>query len=145
MKKHKTYLEIFYTKCRQSNLNITPQRLAIYKAVMRSDNHPSPDMVLNAVKSDFPMMSFSTVYKTLETFEQKGIISKVTTLHDTLRYDHLTKQHHHIICTRCHKVSDLENKDLDMITVPPKITRNNTLISFSVHFNVLCANCKNKK
>lgn len=138
-------LEKFYDRCRQARLNVTPQRLAVYKALIRKDNHPNPDTIYKYVKSDFPMISFATVYKTLETFEQKGIISKVTTLHNTLRYDPLTNRHHHIICTKCKKIIDLESYELDSLSIPSQVTDDNILINYSVHFNVICAECKKKE
>jgi Fur family peroxide stress response transcriptional regulator len=144
MREQEKYINNFYKRCRQCGLSITPQRLAIYKALLSSDNHPSPETVYKLVKSDFPMISFATVYKTLETFEQKNIISKVTTLHNTLRYDPIIHQHHHIICTKCQKVIDLQNEQLDSISIPSQVTKDNVLIDFSVHFNVICSECKNK-
>jgi len=141
----KVSLNNFYEKCKQAGLNVTPQRLAIYRALMGDVNHPSPDTIFKRVKVDFPMISFATVYKTLETFEQKGIISKVTTLHNTLRYDPLTKRHHHIICTKCKKIIDIESDELDSLPIPPQVTKGNVFVDFSVHFNVICAECQNKQ
>ena len=135
----------FFEKCRQSGLSVTPQRLAVYKALVGNDNHPSPDMIHKSVKPDFPTISFATVYKILETFEKKGIISKVTTLHNTLRYDPLTERHHHIICVKCKRIFDLKSKDLDALPIPVKVKKGNRLIDFSVHFNVICNDCMNSE
>jgi len=143
--KRKQLLEKFYNKCKQERLSVTPQRLAIYHALIDSEDHPSPDTIFKRVKSDFPMISFATVYKTLETFESKGIISKVTALHKTLRYDSLTTQHHHIVCIKCKKIIDLKNEELDSVAVPSQVTNDNILVDYSIHFNVICAECKNKK
>ena len=135
----------FFEKCRQSGLSVTPQRLAVYKALISDDNHPSPDMIHKSVKPDFPTISFATVYKILETFEKKGIISKVTTLHNTLRYDPLIERHHHIICVKCKRIIDLKSKDLDALPIPVKVKKGNRLIDFSVHFNVICNDCMNSE
>ena len=138
-------LNDFYKKCRQVRLSVTPQRLAIYNCLIGSNDHPSPEMIFKRIKSDFPTISFATVYKTLETFESKNIISKVTNLHNTLRYDPLTKRHHHIICKRCHKVIDLSSVELNSLPIPSQVTDGNVLIDFSVHFDVICAECKEKE
>jgi len=69
-------IDQFFEKCRQADLSVTPQRLAVYKALVSDENHPSPDMIYKSVLPDFPTISFATVYKILETFEQKSIISK---------------------------------------------------------------------
>jgi len=131
----------FFDKCRKAGLNVTPQRLAVYKALLELDNHSSPDDIYHHIKKNFPTISFATVYKILETLEAKKIISKVTMLHNTLRYDPMTKRHHHAICIKCKQIMDIENKDLDSIKVPANVIKGNRLVNFSVHFNVVCSAC----
>ena len=134
----------FFEKCHLAKLSVTPQRLAVYKALVSDENHPSPDMIYQSVLPDFPTISFATVYKILETFEQNGIISKVTSLHNTLRYDPLKERHHHIICVKCKRIIDLKSKELDELPIPTEVKKGNQLIDFSVHFNVICSECRNK-
>ena len=138
------YIDDFYIKCRQAKLSVTPQRLAVYKALLDTDNHPSPEAIFQQIKQDFPMISFATVYKTLETFEQNRIISKVTTLHNKLRFDPLTERHHHMICVKCKKIIDLQSDELDQLSIPSQVTDENTLLDYSVHFNVICSDCRDK-
>jgi Fur family peroxide stress response transcriptional regulator len=138
-------IDQFFEKCRQADLSVTPQRLAVYKALVSDDNHPSPDMIYKSVLPDFPTISFATVYKILETFEQKGIISKVTSLHNTLRYDPLIEHHHHIICVNCKKIVDINSKELNDIPIPAEVKKGNRLINYSVHFNVICSDCRSEK
>lgn len=132
----------FYQLCHDRGLSVTPQRLAIYRSLIGSEDHPGPELVYQRIKDEFPMISLATVYKTLETFEQKGIISRVTQLHNTVRYDPLTKRHHHVICARCKKIIDLVSSELDAIAIPTRVTEDNILLDFSVHFNVICAECR---
>jgi len=138
------YIENFLHRCREIGLNITPQRMAIYKALLNDDSHPNPEAIYQSITPEYPTISMATVYKTLETFARYGIISMVTTLHNTVRYDPITKRHHHIVCVRCKKVIDLLDQDLDSIKIPNKIKKNNQLINYSVHFNVICPECKGK-
>lgn len=90
------------------------------------------------------MLSFSTVYKALETFEEHGIISKVTSLHSKLRYDPGKSRHHHMICTKCGKILDIESEELDALSIPDTVTGNNVFIGYSVHFEVICSDCQKK-
>ena len=135
----------FFEKCHRDDLNVTPQRLAIYKALISKDIHPSPDMIYKSVRPEFPTISFATVYKILETFEQKGIVSKVTSLHNTLRYDPLVEHHHHIICVKCKKIFDVKSKELDELPIPDEVKKGNRVLDSSVHFNVICSDCQRKK
>ena len=106
-------IEVFIGKCRGVGLNVTPQRLSVFKAMMNDKSHPNPETIYKRIKEENPTISFATVYKTLETFEQKGIIKLVTPLHNTVRYDSMLQQHHHIVCVQCKKVIDLEDEDLN--------------------------------
>jgi Fur family transcriptional regulator, peroxide stress response regulator len=132
----------FVSRCKGVGLNVTPQRLAIYGVLVGDETHPSPDAVFRRVRASHPTISHATVYKTLETFERHGIISRLTSLHETIRYDPMTSQHHHIICVRCKKVVNLSDEELEAIQIPAQISRNNEVLGYSVHFSVLCPSCK---
>lgn len=134
----------FINRCRDKRLSVTPQRLAIYKSLIDDQSHPNPEAIYKKIKEDNPTISFATVYKTLETFEKHGIISIVTNLHNTVRYDPVTEPHHHVVCVRCKKVIDLFDAELDHIKIPRSVTEENNLVNYSVHFNVICSECRNK-
>ncbi len=143
MLKTNDQIENFIVQCKTNALSITPQRLAIYKILIKDKTHPNPESVYNSIKPDFPTISLATVYKTLETFEKHNIISVVTPLHETVRYDAEMKNHHHIVCVRCKKVVDLMDDDLDKLQVPKKVIKGNTFVDFNIQFNVVCAECRN--
>ncbi len=138
-------IDEFMQKCRQANLSITPQRLAIFKQIAEDHSHPSPEAIYKRVKNEFPTISFATVYKTLETFEKIGVVSVVTPIHNTVRYDSETRPHHHLVCVQCKKVIDIFDDDLNNISVPEEVLKSNKLLGFSVHFNVICADCLKKR
>jgi len=138
-------IDSFVRQCKAVGLNVTPQRLAIYGALVGDETHPSPDAVFRRVRASHPTISHATVYKTLDTFELHGIISLLTPLHETVRYDPMTSQHHHIICVRCKKVVNLSNEELKAFHIPPQVSRDNTVLGYSVHFSVLCSSCKERE
>lgn len=135
----------FINKCREANLSVTPQRLAIFKLISEDHSHPSPEAVYKKVKEEFPTISFATVYKTLETFEKIGVVSVVTPIHNTVRYDSITEPHHHVVCVKCKKVIDIFDESLDHINIPEEVKNSNKLLGFSVHFNVICSDCLKKQ
>ena len=141
----KAKIDEFIKRCREANLSVTPQRLAIFKQISEDHSHPSPEAVYKRVKEEFPTISFATVYKTLETFEKIGVVSVVTPIHNTVRYDSETRPHHHVVCVECKKVLDVFDENLDKINVPAQIAESNKLLGFSVHFNVICADCLSKR
>jgi Fur family peroxide stress response transcriptional regulator len=55
------------------------------------------------------------VYKTLETFVQKGLITKVKTDRDIMHYDEILDNHHHLYCSESDKIEDYFDAELDQI------------------------------
>ena len=137
--------ETFISHCRRIGLNVTPQRLAVYKAIMNDSSHPSPETIYNKVKAEHPTISFATVYKTLEAFRENGIVSMVTALHNTVRYDPMVQQHHHLVCVRCKKVIDVEDEALNQLALPEQALQGSELLNYSIQFNILCEECRAKQ
>ena len=132
----------FIQKCKTNALSVTPQRLAIYKALLIDKSHPNPECVYNSIKPDFPTISLATVYKTLETFEKHRIISVVTPLHETVRYDAEIEHHHHVVCVKCKKVMDIKDPELEKIEIPDIVKVGNQVLDYDIQFNVICDSCR---
>ncbi|UCG27388.1 MAG: transcriptional repressor [Bacteroidales bacterium] len=98
-----------------NNLKITPQRMAVMQAVIRLKDHPTVDNVLEFLKKDHPNIAIGTVYKILETLVAKGIIRKVKTDKDIMRYDAITERHHHLYCNESERIEDYYDEDLNGI------------------------------
>src|SRR5271155_5581005 len=101
-------LSEFADRCRRGGLAVTPQRLAIIKALLGSSDHPRADAIFAEVRRQHPHISLATVHRTLETLCRIGEARKVTVLHDSARYDGNTAAHHHVICVRCRRIRDVE-------------------------------------
>lgn len=93
---------------RAHGIAVTPQRLAVLESLQQRRDHPSADKIFQEVRRLLPAISFNTVYKTLEIFCQKGLVSKVNPLHEVARYDAERGRHAHLVCRRCHNIFDLE-------------------------------------
>ena len=137
-------VELFIKQCKVAGLNVTPQRLAIYRSMLDDRSHPSPDAVYRRVRKLHPTISVATVHKTLDTFEKHGIISRLTPIHESVRYDPMTEPHHHIICIRCKKVLNLADDEISTVRIPDRVRRENTVLGYSVHVSVLCSDCRKK-
>jgi len=96
-------------------LKVTPQRIAVLDAAITLKNHPTADNIAEYIKSNDPNIATGTVYKILETFVDKGIIKKVQTESDIMRYDAVQEKHHHLYCSDSERIEDLYDDDLNMI------------------------------
>ena len=51
----------------EKGLRVTPQRIAIYEAVLKLNNHPTADDIAAFIKIDHPNIATGTVYKVLDS------------------------------------------------------------------------------
>lgn len=145
MEKEGDRIAHFIEKCKEYNLRITPQRTAIYREISKSENHPSADTVFQAVREEFPNLSFDTVYRTLLTFSEIGLIDAVEGLGGPRRFDPNTESHHHFYCMDCGKIIDFYNKDYDDLKIPEDIEERFTVLGKRVVLRGICSHCEEKK
>ena len=92
---------------RERGLRVTTARRAVLAALLEHPDHVSAEDLAAAVQADHPDVHLSTVYRTLESFEQLGVVTHVHLGHGRAIY-HLTDEvHHHAVCERCHAVVEL--------------------------------------
>ena len=99
-----------------SNLKITPQRLAILKE-LENKGHASVDEIYETIKEMFPSISLATIYKNINSLKAENIISEVC-LHQKPKYELQKSPHAHFICKKCGKVEDISfdeilNKEIE--------------------------------
>ena len=132
-------IEVFISACRERGLNVTYQRILIYKALLKNNFHPTAEDIFKTVKTEYPSISLATVYKTLETFSENGLLSKVTELHDLARYDADLILHHHLLCTSCKKVVDIHDESFNQLPMPDKNGFN--VSGYRILFEGICSDC----
>jgi Fur family transcriptional regulator, peroxide stress response regulator len=89
---------------------LTPQRMAIYDAVVGRTTHPSVESVYKEVRRRFPGVSPATVYNSLSLFAELGLIQEVSGR--LRRYDGRPARHVNLICQRCGRVTDVSDPRL---------------------------------
>jgi Fur family transcriptional regulator, ferric uptake regulator len=87
---------------RAHGLRRTPQRQATLEAIEALAGHATADDIVARVKERVPAISPSTVYRTLATLEEAGIICHAHLGHTASVY-HLGTggMHQHLVCERC--------------------------------------------
>lgn len=99
----------------EKGLKVTPQRVAIFEAIIELDNHPTAEDIIDFIKINNPNISVGTVYKVLDLFVENNFIKRVKTDKDIMRYDpHLTN-HHHLYCAETERIEDFEDVELNQI------------------------------
>ena len=98
---------------RQAGLRLTPQRLAIARAVLQA-RHPTVGEVFATVQHQFPTIAVTTVYATLSTMTEKGLV-RALPYSPAVRYDANVRLHANLVCTECGGITDLEECE-DIVT-----------------------------
>jgi Fur family peroxide stress response transcriptional regulator len=135
----------FAARCRRGGLAVTPQRLAIVKALLDSGEHPRADAIFAAVRMQHPHISLATVHRTLETLCDIGEARKVTSLHDSARYDGNLAPHHHVVCVECRRIRDIEIPSLDRLLAGRSELGEFTVLGSSLEIHALCEDCGAKR
>ncbi len=92
------------------HLRLTPQRIAILDYLEGNKSHPSAEDIYRAVAKKFPTISVATVYNTLYALEKRGQLLKLTMDPSKARYDPNTFPHHHLMCTHCKMIEDVDTR-----------------------------------
>lgn len=94
---------------RQRGMRVTSQRVVVHRALGELDRHVTADELLDAVTERLPNVALPTIYSTLELFEELGLVRRVQRAGTTL-FDPRTDRHHHLLCTRCGSIEDVESE-----------------------------------
>ena len=100
---------------KQRGLKVTPQRVAIFEAVVKLKNHPTAENIIEYIKKNNPTISVGTVYKVLDSFVEHGLLSKVKNEKDIMRYDAVMHHHHHLYCDETDRIDDYNDPELDKL------------------------------
>jgi len=94
----------------------TPQRVVIAEYLLQTESHPTADEVLSAVAQALPVsLSRATVYNTLNTLKEAGLIKEVLTEPGRVRYDANISHHHHFVDVKTGKIVDIPSNKVEAI------------------------------
>ena len=140
----KKKIDDFQKRCRETGLKVTAQRLAVYKALIETGEHPSAEVVFRKVKQIFPSISFDTVNRTLLTLSEIKAAFVVECSGDAKRFDGNLNPHHHFRCVRCKRIVDFYHQPFDNVKAPLNIRRKFKVLRKTVYLEGICDSCRNK-
>ena len=133
-------LAAFSTKCRNSGLKVTPQRMAVYRALIESREHPSAENLFRQVRQELPNISLDTVNRTLLTLNQIGVAYTVEGSGDSKRFDGNIDDHQHFKCVKCKKIVDIYDENFGEIQTPA-VLNGCSVLRKTVYFEGICDSC----
>lgn len=130
---------------KEKKLKLTPQRIAVYKYLKSTKEHPSAEVIYNALQEDYPTMSLATVYKALKTLVEVDLVQELNVGEGNFRYDGNTYPHSHIQCLSCGKVDDIEASCFNDLNNQVKKYTDYEVVGNQIYFYGICKCCKGKQ
>ncbi len=114
------------------------QRMKIFEYLIVNRNHPTVDMIYQALVKDIPTLSKTTVYNTLNLFVEKKIATVIVIEENETRYDADINIHGHFKCQQCGEVYDI---DIDMDKIDISILDKFQINEHHLYFKGICEKC----
>lgn len=125
-----------------AGLRLTGPRLAIFRILLEEGLHPSAEDVYRLLAPELPSLSRDTVYRTLATFEEAGLIRKFPSGEGVFRYDARMVPHHHFICSRCLKIVDISMSETGPVRIPESLHSLGIVETVRMEFQGVCLSCQ---
>ncbi|MDI6808073.1 MAG: Fur family transcriptional regulator [Candidatus Eisenbacteria bacterium] len=136
------YLKERFTR---SGVKLTHQRLEIFREVAISVDHPDAETICKGVRERVPTVSLDTVYRTLWSLLDLGIITTIGPPRGRMRFDANMGSHHHFICTKCGMTRDFCSKQFDQLKIPDTAKMLGRAEKTQVEVRGACLRCSKKK
>ncbi|NND89443.1 MAG: transcriptional repressor [Granulosicoccus sp.] len=92
---------------RAAGLQVTAQRLAVYRAVSESP-HATSDSICQVVREELGVISRQAVYDALNVMSEHGLLRRIQPAGSPARYEHRVDNHHHLACRQCGTLVDVD-------------------------------------
>ncbi len=139
-------VESLKERLKEKSCKLTPQRRFVLETVIENEGrHLSAEEIYELVREKCPEIGLATVYRTVQMFEEIGIVYKQNFVDGKSRYE-ISKgddhQHHHLVCQKCNKVIEVEEDLLDQMEEKISTKYNFKITNHTLKFVGLCENCK---
>ena len=134
-------MEWFTSRCREAGLRVTPQRTAVYRELLKAEDHPSAEVVYRRVVKVLPHISLDTVNRTLLTLAEIGAAFIVEGTGEAKRFDAGLHGHQHFRCVKCRRIVDFHYEPFDNVELPEGIFEDFEVLRKTVYVEGICDLC----
>ena len=136
-------LDNLTARLKERGCHVTPQRMAVIRALLASQEHPSVEQIYAQVRADFPMTSLATVYKTVTLLKEMGEVCEISLGDGSNRYDGAAPEPHpHLICVRCQRIEDLAGPARGRLPLRAAQQSGYQISSYRLDFFGVCPQCQ---
>lgn len=124
---------------KQKNVRPSLQRIRILDYLLEKKNHPTVSTIYDDLLPQIPTLSRTTVYNTLETLCESGLVITLDVGDGSIHYDADTTPHAHFKCEKCGKIFDIFLTPEDFKKSAPE---GFSIERLQLYAFGLCAKCK---
>ncbi|MFC4140287.1 MULTISPECIES: Fur family transcriptional regulator [unclassified Microbacterium] len=126
---------------RGAGLRITDSRRAVYDA-LRDHPHASADEVHESVRLRVDSTSMQSVYNALGDFAAAGLVRRIEPAGHPMLFElRVDDNHHHLVCTGCGAVEDVDCAVGHAPCLTPSDDRGFSISAAEVTYWGLCSQC----
>lgn len=109
-------VETLEEQCARKRMRMTDQRRTIAQVMEQALDHPDVEELYRRASAIDPRISLSTVYRTLNLFEEAGLVTKHDFRDGRARFEPIPDEHHdHLIDIRTGRVIEFRNEEIEAI------------------------------
>jgi len=131
-------IEFISQQLKGKDIRPSYQRIKVLEYMYHKGGHPTVDEIFHALSADIPSLSKGTIYNTLHTLVEAGLVRDVGIDEIEKRYDITLSNHGHFQCEVCGTIYNFK-VNIDQISIDGldqfQITQKN------VYFKGFCPNC----
>ncbi|HVY51405.1 MAG TPA: Fur family transcriptional regulator [Devosia sp.] len=110
------HTETLEEQCVKKGMRMTDQRRVIAQVIEAAEDHPDVEELYRRASAQDPRISLSTVYRTLNLFEEAGLVTKHDFKDGRARFEPIPDEHHdHLIDIRSGRVIEFRNEEIEAI------------------------------
>ena len=127
---------------RAAGLKVTAPRLAVLRG-LDSSPHATADQLYDSISATLTGTSLQAVYGVLSAFTAAGLVRRIEPAGSAALFERrVGDNHHHIVCTNCHSVRDVECVTGQAPCLTPSDTAGFVVAAAEVTFWGLCPDCQ---
>lgn len=102
--------------CARKGMRMTEQRRVIAQVIEGAHDHPDVEELYRRASQMDPRISLSTVYRTVNLFEEAGLVTRHDFKDGRARFELIPDEHHdHLIDIRSGQVIEFRNEEIEAI------------------------------
>jgi len=140
-----TVKEHYEKAMRENNLKQTTRRELVYSVLYHAELPIDVEYIYKVLIQE--KINLSTVYRTLESFVDKGIVKKGNLGNASVATYELNRQEHkhHIVCVKCHNIEAILGCPLEQYVQSLKQTSGYEILDHKLEIFGVCPKCQAKE